>query len=104
MNEMLYLVIKVAIIIALTLITRYLVPYIREQLEQSKYKWLADVVSQAVRSAEQTITSSKSGAERKAIVVNFIRSLLIKKNIDISDDQLDTLIEAAVYTMKSGGE
>lgn len=79
-------------------------PYIKEQLEQSKYKWVADVVSQAVRSAEQTITGSKSGAERKAIVVNFIRSLLIKKNIDISDDQLDTLIEAAVYTMKSGGE
>lgn len=104
MNDVLYLVIKILVIIAITLITRYLVPYIKERLEQSKYKWIADVVSQAVKSAEQTITGRKSGAERKAIVVDFIKTLLIQKNISISDEQIDNLIESAVYTLKHGGD
>lgn len=34
---------------------------------------------------------------------DMIRKMLLKKNIDISEEQLDTLIEAAVKAMKMQG-
>ena len=48
----------------------------------------------------QQVYDAKPGPERKAIVIDLIRGMLIKKNIDISAEQLDMLIEAAVKAMK----
>ena len=42
----------------------------------------------------------KTGPERKAKVVELLKNLLIKKNIAISDAELDAMIEAAVWAMK----
>lgn len=53
-----------------------------------------------MRSAEQTILGDKTGPEKKTIVTKFLKKQLQKKNISISDEQLNTLIEAAVYAMK----
>lgn len=102
MNEMVLEILKVIVMLAVLLVTRYLVPWIRakigtEQLEQVK-TW----VNAAVLMAQQ-VYGAKPGAERKAIVVDMIRKMLLKKNIDISEEQLDTLIEAAVKAMKMQG-
>ncbi len=43
---------------------------------------------------------SETGAERKAVVTQILKELLMAKNISISDGQLDVLIEAAVKEMK----
>ena len=58
----------------------------------------------AVDAAEQTIKASGAGAEKKAIVTEFLKEMLTAKNISISDDQLDKLIEAAVFAMKNSKE
>lgn len=100
MNEALFEILKAVVLLALILIVRYAVPWIKLQVEGTKYDWLIQWAEIAVRSAEQTILGNKTGAEKKAIVTKFLKEQLQAKNISISDDQLNTLIEAAVYELK----
>ena len=102
MNDLLFEVLKAVVVLAVVLIVRYAVPYAREAVEKSKYSWLITWVDIAVRAAEQTMFGNATGAEKKAIVTEFIKSLLITKNISISDEQLDNLIEATVFEMNGG--
>lgn len=102
MNDILYEVLKAVLVLAVILITRYAVPYVKSLLENSKYSWIVTWVGIAVHSAEQTIFGEKSGEEKKAAVMVFLRDLLSSKNINITDEQLSNLIEAAVFEMNGG--
>lgn len=101
MNEVLFEILRAAVMLVLILLVRYAVPYVRQQMENTKYAWLARWVELSVRSAEQTILGDRTGPEKKAVVTEFIKKMLLQKKISISDEQLDTLIESAVYIMKN---
>jgi hypothetical protein len=49
--------------------------------------------------AQQTLTT-ESGIEKKEIVTNFLRGILEAKDIALSSEQLNVLIESAVKQMK----
>lgn len=100
MNDILFEVLKAVTVLVIVLLTRYAVPWIKQQVENTKYAWIIQCTELAVRSAEQTILGSKTGPEKKAIVTKFLKEQLQQKNISISDEQLNTLIEAAVYELK----
>lgn len=102
MNEVLFEILKAVAILVVVLLSRYAIPYVKEQLENTKYSWVVKWVGIAVRSAEQTILGTKTGAEKKTIVIDFIKNLLIKKNISMTDEQINTLVEATVYEMNGG--
>lgn len=99
MNEVLFEILKAAVVLAAVILVRYAVPYLKAKAEESKYVWLARWAEIAVRSAEQTITGGSTGVEKKAVVIKFLRELLQKKNISISDRQLDNLVDAVVFVM-----
>ena len=101
MNDILYEVLKSVVVLVLILITRYAIPYLKQKIENSKYDWVVKWVDIAVRSTEQTIFGDKMGLERKTIVTRFIKKLLLQKNIALSDEQLDNIIESAVFAMKN---
>lgn len=90
---------KLVLMILAALITRYAIPWIRAKTENSVMQALIDWTGQAVLAAEQTHDAG-TGAEKKAIVTEFIKKLLIQKNISLSDEEINTLIEAAVRQMK----
>lgn len=100
MNELLFEVLRAVIVLAVVIVVRYAVPYLRLKVEESQYAWIVQWAEIAVKSAEQTIFGDGSSAEKKAIVTKLLKDMLIKKNISISDEQLNSLIEAAVYAMK----
>ena len=102
MNDILFELLKSTIIIVIIVITRYLVPYLKMKIEASKYAGLVDWVEKAVKDAEQTITESGKGPEKKQRVVDFILKYALDNGIDISYEQVCVLIEAAVKTMKDG--
>lgn len=102
MNEILFEVLKAVVIISFMVLSAYGIPYLKALIEKSKYAQVVGWVGKAVLMAEQTVLGSKEGAQRKAIVIDFIKRLLLQKNISITDEQLSTLIEAAVFTMKKG--
>lgn len=104
MDDIIIKIIGLVITVAITLIMRYGIPYMKEILEQSKLSGVMEWVGQAVDAAEQTIKASGSGVEKKAIVTKFLKEILEAKKISISDTQLDTLIEAAVYAINANKE
>ena len=97
MSEILFEVLKITVTIAVIVLTRYVVPYLKMCLENSKHNWILKWAEKAVKSAQQTI---KDNEEKKAIVTEFLKEILIAKNISLSDKQIDVLIEAAVKQMK----
>lgn len=100
MDDVIFEILKTAVVLAVVLITRYAIPWLRLQVDNTKYKWLLQWTELAVKSAEQTIFGTDtSNADRKAIVTEFLKKQLIDKKISLSEEQLDTLIEAAVYTL-----
>ena len=99
MSEMMMEVLKVIVMLAVLLVTRYLIPWIKAQIGAKQMDEIRAWVKDAVLMAQQ-VHEAKPGEERKAIVVDLIRKMLIKKNIDISEEQLNMLIEATVKAMK----
>lgn len=101
MRDIVLEVLKLTIMIATMLITRYAIPWLKAKTENAVMQTLIDWIGQAVMAAEQT-HQAETGQERKAIVTEFIKKILIKKNISLSDEELDTIIEAAVKQMNMG--
>lgn len=99
MNEVLFEIIKVVVMVAALVVTKYLIPWMKEKIGTEKLAQIEKWVRYAVEMAQQ-VYWSKPGEDRKAIVTEFLRDILIAKNISISEDQLDVLIEAAVKEMK----
>lgn len=99
MDSILFEVLRVIVIVLVALVVRYLIPWLKLKIGESKTDEITRWVNTAVLMAQQ-VYYAKSGPERKAIVVDLLHDLLTAKNISISDEQLDALIEAAVKTMK----
>lgn len=99
MNEINFEVIKIVVMVAALLISRYLVPWLKEKIGADKLAVAEKWTKYAVLKAQQVLWE-KDGQDRKAYVVEFLKEILIAKNIALSDEQLDVLIEAAVKQMK----
>lgn len=99
MNEILFEVIKVVVIMAVLVITRYLMPWLRAKIGADKLAVAEKWVKYAVLKAQQVLWE-KNGQDKKDYVTEFLKEILIAKNIALSDEQLDVLIEAAVKQMK----
>lgn len=97
-RELILQIIQVLISVAAFIITRYLVPAIREWMRGTQLEQIVAWTGQAVLAAEQ-MYSSHTGKERKVIVTQFLRKMLLHKNITLSDEELEMLIEAAVKEM-----
>ena len=99
MNEIVFEALKLLIMIVFFLASCYLVPWIKSMIGQNRLDEIKSWTNAAVLMAQQ-VYYAKTGPERKAIVVELLKSMLTAKNISITDEQLDTLIEAAVKAMK----
>lgn len=99
MNEIIFEAIKVVVLVVALIITRYLVPWLKEKIGADKLEMAEKWVKYAVLKAQQVLWA-ESGEDRKAYVTEFLKEILIAKNIALSDEQLDVLIEAAVKQMK----
>ena len=103
MRDIIMELLKLTIMIATLVITRYVVPWIKAKTQSDTMSVLIDWVMQAVLAAEQC-HQAQSGAERKAIVTRFIKELLAQKNLALSDEEIDVMIEAAVKQMNVAKE
>ena len=101
MNEIVFEALKLAVMIIGLLIARYAVPWLKQRAENEKMEQIIVWVEQAVLMAQQ-VHWAKTGEERKQIVLEILKKIIEEKGIEITDEQLDTLIEAAVKSMKMG--
>jgi LL-H family phage holin len=98
MDEFTMMILKIVIAVCAAVITYYVVPYIKTLKEDARYAAVLEMIEIAVRAAEQVIKGN--GALKKSEVVKFITDWTERNGINISEDQLDQLIEAAVYDLK----
>lgn len=99
MNDIVFEVVKVVVMVAALVITRYLVPWLKEKIGADKLALAEKWAKYAVLKAQQVLWD-ETGKDRKAYVTEFLKEILMAKNISLSDEQLDVLIEAAVKQMK----
>ena len=99
MNDIIFECIKITVMIVMLIITRYLIPMLKEKIGADK---LATAERWTKLKAQQVLWS-ESGQDRKAYVTEFLKEILIEKNIALSEEQIDVLIEAAVKQMRLSG-
>ena len=99
MNNIIFEIIKIAVMALMLLITRYLIPMLKEKVGADKLATAERWAKFAVLKAQQVMWSEKE-QDRKTYVTDFLKEILIEKNIAMSEEQLDVLIEAAVKQMK----
>jgi len=84
------------IAVALALIIKCGVPYIKSRITAEKLNFIKTWVESLVAAAEQTIKGSKMGPTKKAWVISMLEKLGI-----VVDDTVDALIESAVLALNS---
>lgn len=99
MDKIIFEIVKIIVMFAALVVTRYLVPWVKEKIGADKLAVAEKWAKYAVLKAQQVLWS-ESGADKKTYVSEFLKEILIDKNIALSDEQLDVLIEAAVKQMK----
>lgn len=98
MNNITFTILKMVVSIAAALVTAYLIPYIKSCTKTAEQEEILKIVDVAVRAAEQTM---KDGRLKKEDVTAFVTTWLNGRGIKVTDEQLDKLIESAVYSMKN---
>jgi LL-H family phage holin len=99
LDDLIFEFVKIVVMVVALLISVYLIPWIKSKLSADKISEIAFWVEKAVLYAQQVFNSS-TGTEKKAIVTEFLKAQLEAKDISISDEQINILIEAAVKQMK----
>ena len=100
MNELTFDILKIVVSACAALITVYVVPYIKTLMQDKRYESIMGMVEIAVRAIEQTRKEQGQGKLKKAEVETFITEWLTRQGIKITEDELNQLIECAVFTMK----
>lgn len=99
MDERIFEIILALIPFLGTIITVFIVPFIREKIgseQLAKYKEWAIL---AVKAAEMIWTETGHGTEKKDYVVKFLNDMFNSKKIIITEQQIDILIESAVQEL-----
>lgn len=99
MDELIFEVVKIVVMVVALLIARYLVPWLKQKIGAEKVAEVSMWAKQAVLMAEQVYKDWK-GQDKKAFVTEYLKKILTAKNISLTDEQLNILIEAAVKQMK----
>lgn len=90
LNYALYIVMSLAVVV----VTRYLVPYLKARLSAANQEELIQLIENLVQAAEQLFTAEKSGEQKKEYVVN----ALAEKGVQVTES-INAMIEAAVYNL-----
>ena len=96
MNEIISKVLELVVVIAVVWVTRYVIPWFKSNTVINENAILIDLVNAAVMYAEQTLTG---GQVKKEAVMKFVLEQMAELGISITEDQVNALIEAAVFAM-----
>lgn len=99
--DLLYAIIYGVVIWAIHTITKKVVPFIELKLSESKYSWAAEIIANAVRAYEQTVSGQGMGEDKFQLVMEYVNRELSKLGIKLSEEQITVLIEAAVQAMNA---
>lgn len=80
---------------------KHVVPFIETKLKESQYSWAAEIIANAVRAYEQTVSGHGMGEDKFQLVMEFVNRELSKLGIKLTEEQITILIESAVQAMNA---
>lgn len=99
MVDLTQIIIAILTLVA-SLVSAFLVPYIKSKVTTEQLETIKLWVKVAVEAAEMIYVGSGRGAEKKKYVEEFLRS----KGFKLDTAEIDNLIESAVLELKRGKE
>lgn len=106
LTDVVKLVIMAAVAFTVYMIRNEVIPLIRSKMTAEQLQTAQKFTDMFVYMAQQ-VFGERTGAERKAIVTEALKSALIATNISLTDRMIDDMIEAAVKGLRiaeSSGE
>lgn len=100
MDDRLFQIILIIIPVLCTILTAYIIPYIKAKIgteNLSKYEYWVNI---AVKAAEMIWTETGHGTDKKQYVIEFMNNMFNSKKTIITEEQINLLIESAVKNMK----
>lgn len=101
MDDYAVLIIRGIFAVVVMLLTKYLIPLLKEWYEARVDEKIKMVVKDAVEAFEQTIKGSGKGPLKKEEVTKYVVESLRKAGCIVDETKLDILIEAAVFAMNN---
>ena len=92
-------IIEAVLAVIVAVVAYVLIPYIKSKTTSEQQKEINAWVRIAVSAAEQIYVGSGRGEEKKAYVLEWLRS----HGVTVDDEKLDAMIEAAVYELSNTG-
>lgn len=83
-------------------IRKFVIPWLDSKMSADQQAELARWIGIAVEAAEQLWKGSNRGEEKKAYVVAFLAEKGYVLDIDAVSEEINALIEAAVWQLKNG--
>lgn len=90
------LVVKIAVPVLMAIITTFVIPAVVKWISNLKNTKLETFIKNAVNATEQ-MYGPGTGEEKKQYVIDLVKKAF--KNIGVSDEVLDAMIESAVYSV-----
>lgn len=87
---------EAVILLLISIITYVIIPYVKRKTDKEDYEMLEFWVTKGVQAAEQLYKETGKGKEKKQYVIDFLAS----KGYSVDFDEIDNLIESAVFEMK----
>lgn len=103
-TEIIVLITKIIFAIIGVILTKVVVPVIKQWYENNVREDIKAVIKEAVEAAEQTVKGSGKGIIKKDKVLKTVSDWIKSKGYNVDDELLDDLIEAAVYGLNKGKE
>lgn len=99
MDETTFKILEIVITVIACAVATFLIPWLKNKIGADKVDQIVNWVKQAVLFAQQTMWN-ENGENRKAYVIKFVKEMCDKYHVNITEEQINVLIEAAVKQMK----
>lgn len=103
MNEIAFEIIKILVMAFFAILgvvtAKVMVPYVNSLKLNEEQAFILSVFETAVKAMEEQIKESGQGKLKKTQAIAFVRGELHKHGIEITEEQLDKLNDAAVFAM-----
>lgn len=102
MSNFIFDIIRIVVFAVFLVASKYILPllkdWLQERISENQYGLLLAVVESVVQGLEQEFKGeSGKGTTKKEQATAAVKEYCEKHNIDMSDTQIDALIESAVY-------
>ena len=100
MDKKLFDLILMLIPVLVTILTSFIIPYIKEKIGNEKLVKYMAWAKLAVECAEMMFKERGMGKAKKEYVISFLNNMFNKNKVVITSEQIEILVESAVKEMK----